>query len=66
MYLVEIVLTSCTGQFNIPPYGLTETDLITLGLSIRLEVTVLNEVVPDLRVVPSAPDGRLGPGVVFI
>jgi hypothetical protein len=27
---------------------------------------VLDKVVPDLRVVPSAEDGRLGSGVVFV
>jgi hypothetical protein len=42
------------------------TYLVSLGLGVRLEETVLDKVVSDLRVVPSAEDGRLGSGVVFI
>lgn len=40
--------------------------LVSLGLGIRLQVTMLDEPVSDLRVVPSGPDGRLGSGVVLI
>lgn len=40
--------------------------LITLGLIVGLDVTVLNEVVSDLRVVPATPDGRLCSSVVLI
>lgn len=42
------------------------TYLITLGLGVGLEETVVDEVVSDLGVVPSAEDGRLGSGVVFV
>jgi hypothetical protein len=42
------------------------TYLVSLGLGVRLEETVLDKVVSDLRVVPSAKDGRLGSGVVLI
>ena len=42
------------------------TYLITLGLSVRLEESVVDEVVSDLGVVPSAEHGGLGSGVVFI
>jgi len=40
--------------------------LVSLGLGIRLEVAVHDKVVSDLGVVPSAEDGRLGSGVVFV
>jgi hypothetical protein len=42
------------------------TYLITLGLGVGLEESVVDEVVSDLGVVPSAEHGRLGSGVVFI
>jgi len=42
------------------------TYLITLGLGVGLEESVVDKVVSDLRVIPSAEDGRLGSGVVFI
>jgi len=42
------------------------TYLITLGLGVGLEESVVDKVVSDLRVVPSAEDGGLGSGVVFI
>lgn len=42
------------------------TYFITLGLSVGLEESVIDEVVSDLGVVPSAEHGRLGSGVMFI
>ena len=47
--------------------GLHEADhLIALGLVVRLEVPVVDEPGAHLRVVPAAPDGRLGAGVVLV
>lgn len=40
--------------------------LITLGLIVGLDVTVLNEVISDLGVVPATPDSRLCSSVVLI
>lgn len=64
MYLLEMVLTSWMSvQILISS---TMAYLVSLGLGIRLEVAVLDKVVSDLGVIPSAEDGRLGSGVVFV
>jgi hypothetical protein len=42
------------------------TYLITLGLGVGLEESVVDKVVSDLGVVPSAEHGGLCSGVVFI
>lgn len=41
-------------------------EIVTLGLIVGLDVTVLNKVISDLRVFPATPDSRLGSSVVFI
>lgn len=64
LYLLEMVLTSCMSVQILISSPMAY--LVSLGLGIRLEVAVLDKVVSDLRVVPSAEDGRLGSGVVFI
>jgi hypothetical protein len=42
------------------------THLVALGLVVRLEVTVLDEPVAHLRVIPARPDGGLGASVVLV
>lgn len=42
------------------------THLVALGLVVRLEVTVLDEPVAHLKVVPARPDGGLGASVVLV
>jgi hypothetical protein len=64
LYLEEMVLTSYLSVLVV--MKCVAAYLVSLGLGVGLEEPVVDKVISDLGIVPSAEHGRLGSGVVFI